>query len=100
MNDDQTPDSPEDLGNTIDGTGAGDGDAAAETRDEPTGADGGPQTPSSAASPQDQIGGNPPSSGTQGASHHDREEQKKVYLTPEQPDDRAVGGPEGTADGM
>ena len=99
MNDNPTPDSPEDLGNTIDGTGTGDGDAAA-TRDEPTGADEEPRTTSSAASPQDQLGGNPPSSGTQGASHHDREEQKKAYRTPEQSGDRAVGGPEGTADGM
>lgn len=98
MNDDSTPDTPEDLGNTIDGTGAGDGDAVRE--DKPAAAAEDPRTTTSAASPQDQLGGNPPSSGTQGASQHDREEQKKVYRTPDQPDDRAVGGPEGTADGM
>ena len=96
MNDDTTPDTPEDLGNTVDGSRVGDGD-------EPGANDGASHatSASSAASPEGQLAGGSasPSSGGQGVSHHDRDEQKKIYQTPEQPD-RAVGGPDGTADGM
>lgn len=106
MNDNPTPsESPEDLGNTVDGTRTGDGSDARPAAGEQD--PGGPGTGGrSAESPEQgsEQGSEPgseqgsgPTSGHEGADH-DRAEQKQVYRTPDQPD-HALGGSEGTTDG-
>lgn len=79
------PESTEDLGNTVDGSRAGDGSEVDRTTPGGQGPSG-----SLAESPEQ----------TSGHQHgdHQRAEQKKVYQTPEQTD-HALGGSEGTADG-
>lgn len=111
MNDHTTPsEPPEDLGNTVDGTRAGDGSAARPPTDEQS--PGGPGSEGQGSEGQGSEGqgpggqepgeqgseqGSEPTSGL-GHAEHQRAEQKKVYRTPEQPD-HALGGTEGTADG-
>ena len=92
----KTPsESPEDLGNTVDGSRAGDGNEDART------------TPGEHSSGEHSPGGQGPSDSLaespeqpSGRQHGDKQraEQKKVYQTPEQTD-HALGGSEGTADG-
>lgn len=76
--------SPDELGNTIDGSVAGDG-AITRRTDE--------------ADSETEATGSTAATGTDGGNAARREEQKKVYRSPEQPD-HAVGGSDGTTDGQ
>ncbi len=102
---------PESFGNTIDGSGAGDG-STSRGGDEADTATGSAATGSAAtepatdraaggATPHDSAGAasSAATSGAGGDGAAERAEQKKVYQTPEQPD-HAVGGSDGTADGQ
>lgn len=99
----RTPEAtPEELGNTIDGSGAGDGvtsrGADPGTTDTGTGGPGAGVDPGAGHVGSD-AAGEGATSGAGGDGAAQRAEQKKVYQTPEQPD-HAVGGSEGTADGQ
>lgn len=92
---DTTPPEPtEDLGNTIDGTGTGDGSTTRPVSDD--------ESPERAPYTAGHGSPAPGPDGSPDAGHHSdpetREEQKRVYQTPEQTD-HALGGSEGTADG-
>ena len=76
--------SPDGLGNTIDGSVAGDG-AITRRSDE--------------ADSEAGATGSTAATGTDGGNAARREEQKKVYRSPEQPR-HAVGGSDGTTDGQ
>lgn len=102
--------SAEDLGNTIDGSGAGDGSTTRGADESDYAA--GPDRVTGDAPRQDTAGvtGSGETSGASeaafdttpgagGGRSAQRDEQKKVYQTPDQPD-RAVGGSDGTADGQ
>ncbi|AWH96784.1 hypothetical protein [Dietzia psychralcaliphila] len=96
MNSETPPETPEDLGNTIDGTRVGDGSATDPASGQgETGID--PDAPGSGGHSDGQSVGHGDGSATTGT--RDLEEQKRIYQTPEQPD-HALGGSEGTADGM
>jgi hypothetical protein len=96
MNSETPPETPEDLGNTIDGTRVGDGSAPDRAADQgATGID--PDAPGSGGHSDGRSVGNGDGTATTGS--RDLEEQKRIYRTPEQPD-HALGGSEGTADGM
>ncbi|WP_216692686.1 hypothetical protein [Dietzia psychralcaliphila] len=96
MNSETPPETPEDLGNTIDGTRVGDGSATEPASGQgETGID--PDAPGSGGHSDGQSVGHGDGSATTGT--RDLEEQKRIYQTPEQPD-HALGGSEGTADGM
>lgn len=111
MTDQTRPDDPahipeepsEALGNTIDGSGAGDGDTTRGGDEADTDAGSGAATDRAAggATPHDSAGAasSGSTSGVGGDGAAQRDEQKKVYRTPEQPD-HAVGGSDGTADGQ
>lgn len=81
--------SPEEFGNTVDGSRAGDGSDARTTPGE--------QSPGG-QSPSDNLAESPEQPSGHEHADQQRAEQKKVYRTPEQPD-HALGGSEGTADG-
>lgn len=97
---------PESFGNTIDGSGAGDG-STSRGGDEADTATGSAATEPAAdraaggATPHDSAGAasSAATSGAGGDGAAERAEHKKVYQTPEQPD-QAVGGSDGTADGQ
>lgn len=97
----RTPDeSPGELGNTIDGSGAGDGSTTRGGDEKDFAAR--PDRAAGGASQQQDAGAAAGTGATPGAGGDRaaiRDEQKKLYQTPEQPD-RAVGGSDGTADGQ
>ncbi|AWH93342.1 hypothetical protein [Dietzia lutea] len=94
-NDARVPDeSPEELGNTVDGSGAGDGSTTRGTDEEGRA----PASRPSTAGDTGHASGDE-ATGASGESSADRAEQSKVYRTPEQPN-HAVGGSDGTADGQ
>ncbi|AVZ40660.1 MULTISPECIES: hypothetical protein [unclassified Dietzia] len=96
MSSEKSPETPEDLGNTIDGTRVGDGSAPdPATAQDASGID--PDAPGSGGHSDGQSVG--PGDGTATTGSRGLEEQKRIYQTPEQPD-HALGGSEGTADGM
>lgn len=96
MNSETPPETPEDLGNTIDGTRVGDGSAPdPEFEQGAAGID--PDAPGSGGHSDGHGVGQGNGSAASGES--DLEEQKRIYQTPEQPD-HALGGSEGTTDGM
>lgn len=85
---------PEELGNTVDGSGAGDGSTTRGAADD----DRAPASRPATAGDTGHAAGEAPSGGS-GETSADRAEQARVYRTPEQPD-HAVGGSDGTADGQ
>lgn len=89
--------SPEELGNTVDGSGAGDGSTTRGADEADSAA--GPGRDAGSAGGHGEAAGSGATSGTAGDGAARRDEQKKVYQTPEQPD-HAVGGSDGTADGQ
>ncbi|MBM7230917.1 hypothetical protein JTP68_10430 [Dietzia cinnamea] len=94
-NDARVPEeSPEELGNTIDGSGAGDGSTTRGTDEEGRA----PASRPSTAGGTGHAAGDA-ATGASGESSADRAEQSKVYRPPEQPN-HAVGGSDGTADGQ
>ena len=96
MNSETAPEPPEDLGNTIDGTRVGDGSGAGSRSGEPAaGID--PDAPGSGGHSDGRSVGQAGGEGNSGES--DLDEQKRIYQTPQQPD-HALGGSDGTADGM
>lgn len=92
---------PESFGNTIDGSGAGDGSTSRGGDEADTATESAADRAAGGATPHDSAGAasSAATSGVGGDGAAERAEQKKVYQTPEQPD-QAVGGSDGTADGQ
>lgn len=99
MSSEKSPETPEDLGNTIDGTRVGDGSVPdPATAQDASGID--PDAPGSGGHGDGHGDGQSVGQdGTVTTGSRGLEEQKRIYQTPEQPD-HALGGSEGTADGM
>ena len=91
--------SPDELGNTIDGSVAGDGAFTHRSDEADSAAE--PDRISGGAT-RGHPGGTSSTSAATGTDERHaarREEQKKVYRSPKQPD-HAVGGSDGTTDGQ